>query len=193
VSAISSRSHAAAFAAGSVGPALPGLELRVNDEGRLFVRGPSVMLGYADDPAATRAVLDDAGWLETGDVGRLDGHGNLFVEGRRDGVVKCAGERVSVEEIAAVLRRADGVRDAHVLAAPHPETGVSLWAFVECAGVPEQVARLRAFLRAELSPAKRPAHVVAVDALPRGPNGKVAAQELHARIQAKKRERDDAA
>jgi long-chain acyl-CoA synthetase len=149
VAAISSKDPA--FALGSVGRAIEGMSLR-EDDGRIFVRGPSVMLGYLDDPASTREVIDEDGWLVTGDVGRLDADGRLFVSGRRDGVVKCGGERVSVEEIAAVIRGAPGVRDACVLAEPHAETGVRLAAFVECAS--DVLARVRAFVRDELPAAK---------------------------------------
>ncbi len=179
VTAVSSRD--AAFARGSVGRPIAGMSVETRGEdGVVFVRGPSVMLGYLDDPDATRAVKDDDGWLATGDVGRVDADGHLYVTGRRDGVVKCGGERVGVEEVAATIRRAPGVRDACVLAAPHPETGATLWAFVECAAA--DLAGVRAFLRAELAPAKRPRHLAAMDRLPRGPNGKIAVQELRQKM-----------
>ncbi len=179
VTAVSSRDPA--FARGSVGRPIAGMHVDARGEdGEVFVRGPSVMLGYLDDADATRAVKDDDGWLATGDVGRVDDDGYLFVAGRRDGVVKCGGERVGVEEVAAAIRRAPGVRDACVLAAPHPETGATLWAFVECGAA--EVGALRAFLREELPAAKRPRHLVPVDGLPRGPNGKIAVQELRRKM-----------
>lgn len=178
VAAISSREPA--FARGSVGRPLSGMRVAARGEdGALFVRGPSVMLGYLDDPEATRAVLVD-GWLATGDVGRVEPDGYVFVTGRRDGVVKCGGERVGVEEVAATLRRAPGVRDACVLAEPHAETGATLWAFVECA--PEELPGLRAFVRAELAAAKRPRHLVAMGSLPRKDNGKIALEELRRKM-----------
>lgn len=178
MAAVSSRDPA--FARGSVGKPLAGMAVEARGEdGELYVRGPSVMLGYLDDPGGTRAVLD-GGWLATGDLGRVDDAGDVFVVGRRDGVVKCGGERVSVDEVAAVIRRAPGVDDACVLAAPHPETGATLWAFVACAE--ERLVDLRRFLRAELPAAKRPRHLVRMDALPRGANGKIALDALRREV-----------
>jgi long-chain acyl-CoA synthetase len=172
----------AAFARGSVGRALQGIEiwacsaegqrLAPGVEGELVVRGPSVMLGYLDDPAGTRRVLSPDGVLRTGDAGTVDAEGFVFVTGRLDGVVKCAGERVSVEEIAAALRTVPGVRDACVVAVPHPELGASLHAYVEAAG--ERLPAIRVFVRERFTPAKRPVKIVALDALPRTANGKIA-------------------
>jgi long-chain acyl-CoA synthetase len=179
VTAVSSRDPA--FARGSVGRPVAGMSVEARGaEGDLFVRGPSVMLGYLDDPDGTRGVLGDDGWLATGDVGTVDGDGDVFVTGRRDGVVKCGGERVGVEEVAAMLRRAPGVRDACVLAAPDPEAGAKLWAFLECAD--DDLAGVRDFLRSQLSAAKRPRQLVALGSLPRGPNGKIDFKELRRRM-----------
>lgn len=179
VTAVSSRDPA--FARGSVGRPIAGMRVETRgDDGEVFVHGASVMLGYLDDPDATRAVKGDDGWLATGDVGRVDEGGYLFVTGRRDGVVKIGGERVGVEEVAAVVRRAPNVRDACVIAAPHAETGATLWAFVECSA--SDLAEVRAFLKNELAAAKRPRHLVPLDGLPRGPNGKIAVQELRRRM-----------
>src|SRR5207248_5983158 len=87
-----------AFALGSVGRALPGISvfavgesgarLPTDASGELAVRGPSVMLGYLGDAAATARVLSTDGTLRTGDWGRVDRNGYVYVEGRKDGVVK---------------------------------------------------------------------------------------------------------
>ena len=171
-----------AFDRGSVGRALPGIEvwtcsddgqrLAPGLEGELVVRGPSVMLGYLDDASGTQRVLSADGSLRTGDAGTVDAEGFVFVTGRLDGVVKCAGERVSVEEIAAALRTVAGVRDACVVAVPHPELGASLHAYVEAGA--NLVPALRAFVREHFTPAKRPVKFVTLDALPRTASGKVA-------------------
>jgi long-chain acyl-CoA synthetase len=174
------------FARRSAGRALEGLEVFAVDEGgarcppgvegEIAVRGPSVMLGYLDDAEATaRALLAD-GALRTGDRGHVDDDGYLYVAGRRDGVVKVSGERVSLEEIAATLRRAPGVRDAAVVAVPHADLGAELHAFLEAEG--EAVRAARELARAELSPAKRPTRIVAIAALPRTTSGKIALGEL---------------
>jgi long-chain acyl-CoA synthetase len=176
----------APFARGSVGRALDGIavwaadasgaRLSPGEEGALFVRGPSVMLGYLDDVLATARAMTSDGALRTGDAGWVDDDGYVFVSGRSDGVVKCGGERVSVEEIAAILRTADGVRDAYVVAVPHPELGAKLHAFIEGEG--ELAPALRLFVRERLPPAKRPARFVTMTALPRTANGKVARAAL---------------
>jgi acyl-CoA synthetase (AMP-forming)/AMP-acid ligase II len=176
----------APFARGSVGRPLDGITVWAADadgvrvepgvEGQLYVRGPSVMLGYLGDPAATERALTADGALRTGDSGWVDDGGYVFVAGRADGVVKCGGERVSVEEIAALLRTADGVRDAYVVAIAHPELGAKLHAFVEGDG--DLTASLRLFVQGRLPPAKRPSRFVTMPALPRTANGKVARAEL---------------
>ncbi len=170
----------APFALGSVGRPLPGISVRAIAEdgqelppgevGELVVQGPSVMLGYLDDPAGTAEVLGPEG-LRTGDFGRVDLQGYVFVEGRRDSIVKCAGERVSLEEVTAVIRKAPGLRDACVLAVPDDRTGVRLVAFVE--GDPDVARHVLEAVRTHLPPAKRPHRICPVARLPRSLNGKL--------------------
>jgi long-chain acyl-CoA synthetase len=97
--------EAAKLPAGSTGRPLPGVEVVIEEEsGEILVRGPSVMNGYVDDEAATRAAIRN-GWLRTGDVGRLDPEGNLFVTGRRrELIVTAAGLKFSPEEVELVYR-----------------------------------------------------------------------------------------
>jgi long-chain acyl-CoA synthetase len=168
-----------AFARGAAGRLLEGIEARVEGE-EIFVRGPSVMLGYLDDGEATARALSPDGWLRTGDVGRLEDR-CLFVRGRADGVVKCAGERVGLDEVAAALRECDGVADACVVALPDEALGARLVAFVEA--VAESAAKARARLRTRLTPAKRPARIVAVESLPRLTSGKIDRQALQRRAE----------
>jgi acyl-CoA synthetase (AMP-forming)/AMP-acid ligase II len=175
----------APFAAGSVGRPLPGITLRIVDEngqtlapgqtGQLVVRGPSVMLGYLDDPQATAAVLQPDG-LHAGDLGWLDDDGYLYIAGRKDSLVQCAGERVSIDEVAAVLRLVPGVADAHVVAIPDELFGHRLVAFVETTEA--ELPQIRQTLRNHLPPAKRPQRLILLPALPRSGNGKVASALL---------------
>jgi long-chain acyl-CoA synthetase len=84
---------------GSVGRPLPGVEVRAGDGGELLVRGENVMRGYFCDDAATRAALAD-GWLRTGDVGRVDAQGFVYVDGRiKEAMVAATGETVMPEEM----------------------------------------------------------------------------------------------
>jgi long-chain acyl-CoA synthetase len=158
------------FARGSVGRPLPGIQVRAGDDGEIRVRGPSVMLGYLDDPEATARVLSADGELRTGDVGRVE-NGYLWVEGRADGVVKSGGERVSLEEVAAAARACAGVAEASVVAVPDDLLGARLVAFVEAAEA--AVPAVRKALRESLPPAKRPQRIVALEKLPRLPSGKI--------------------
>ncbi len=177
--------HEPAYALGSVGKGIDGVEVFAVDEagarlpagvhGEIALRGPSVMIGYMDDPEATAKVLS-GGVLRSGDAGHVDADGFVFVEGRKDGVVKCGGERVSVEEVAGTMRTAEGVRDAAVIAVPHEDLGNALWAFVEADAA--VIPALRALSREKLPPAKRPQKFFAIEALPRTSNGKVAFGEL---------------
>jgi long-subunit acyl-CoA synthetase (AMP-forming) len=84
---------------GSCGRPLPGIEVRIGRAGEILVRGPNVMGGYHGDPARTAAVME-RGWLRTGDFGRLDEDGYLFIDGRsKDAMVPASGETLWPEEI----------------------------------------------------------------------------------------------
>jgi acyl-coenzyme A synthetase/AMP-(fatty) acid ligase len=155
-----------AFWQGSVGRPIRGVSVESVD---WRAAGPRTV----DDARLSSTASPLAGPLHTGDLGRVDAEGYVWVEGRRDGLVKVAGERVSVDEVAAALRAA--VRDACVVAIPDELTGVRLVAFVEG----DAAAARRA--AQSLPPAKRPSRIVEVDALPRLPSGKPAVEELRRR------------
>ncbi|MFI6577859.1 SDR family NAD(P)-dependent oxidoreductase [Nocardiopsis sp. NPDC050513] len=173
---------------GSCGLPLPGLGLRVVDpdtgvevptgaEGEIWVSGPSVMLGYHNQPEATAEVLRD-GWYRTGDLARRNADGYLFITGRRDDVIIRGGENVHPSEIEAVLARVPGVRDAAVTGRADEELGQVPVAVV----VPEpegvDCAELFARCRRDLAYFKVPVEVRAVAALPRTATGKVAREPL---------------
>lgn len=171
------RHDAPAFALGSIGKPLRDIHARVVDPaggevprgeiGELTLRGPSVMLGYLDQPK--HPALRD-GELFTSDLVTQDVDDYLYFHGRKDDVVKCAGERVSLDEVGEVLRRQPGVTAAQVVARKDPLTEHRLVAFV--VGVTEERV-LRSSLRAVLGPAKTPQKFVKLTALPTLANGKV--------------------
>ena len=89
---------------GSVGPPLPGVQVRIGADDELLARGPSVMQGYWHDPEATRALIDGAGWLHTGDQARIGPRGHITITGRlKDVLVLSTGEKVSPTDLEQAL------------------------------------------------------------------------------------------
>jgi long-chain acyl-CoA synthetase len=88
----------------TVGPPLPGVEVRVAAGGELLVRGPSVMLGYWQDPAATAAAIDPDGWFHTGDLAVIGGRGHITITGRmKEVIVLATGEKVPPEDVELAI------------------------------------------------------------------------------------------
>ncbi|WP_342799658.1 fatty acid--CoA ligase family protein [Micromonospora olivasterospora] len=106
-----------------------GLDVPVGAEGEVWVRGPSVMLGYHGLPEVTAAALRD-GCYRTGDLARFDADGNLFVTGRHRELVIRGGEKIHPAEVEDVLRAVPGVADVAVTGRPHDVLGELPVAFV---------------------------------------------------------------
>jgi long-chain acyl-CoA synthetase len=104
------------FRFGTVGPAIPGIELRVADDGEVLVRSSTVFGGYFKDPEATRAVLGDDGWLRTGDIGSIDEDGFLTITDRKkDILVTAGGKNVAPQNIENDIKASKYVSQAVVL------------------------------------------------------------------------------
>jgi O-succinylbenzoic acid--CoA ligase len=172
---------------GSAGKPLLPTELRIERAGRpvppgeageIVVRGPTVTPGYADRPEETAQALRD-GWLHTGDIGRLDDEGYLYVLDRRSDLIISGGENVYPAEIEAVLAAHPAVAEAGVAGQDDAQWGRVPVAFVALRpGAPATPEELIAFCRERLARYKVPARVHVVDALPRNAAGKLLRHKL---------------
>lgn len=175
---------------GSVGRPAPGVVVRIVDEqlkdlpvgsaGEVLIGGPHVGAGYWQDPDATAAVFTPAG-LRTGDLGRLDEAGYLYLVDRIKELIISGGENVSARVVESVIRRVPQVRDVAVIGLPDDRWGERVCAVVvPLAGAdPDELRRrIEADCRAELAGFEIPRRIEFVDVLPLGPTGKVAKSEL---------------
>jgi acyl-CoA synthetase (AMP-forming)/AMP-acid ligase II len=168
---------------GSVGPCLPGTELRVvsleggetlgpRKEGEIHARGPQIMKGYLNRPDATAATVDHDGWLHTGDIGYYDEDGLVYIVDRLKEMIKYKGFQVAPAELEAVLLTHPAVADAAVIGCPDPEAGEVPKAFVVKKGeVTEK--EIVDFVAEHVAPHKRIRRLEFVDSIPKSPAGKI--------------------
>lgn len=174
---------------GTVGRPMPGVEMRlvdpdghdvlVGDPGEIWVRGPMVTPGYWGDPAATRAVLSEDGWLRTGDVGLVDDEGWLRIVDRVKDLIIVSGFNVFPAEVEGVLHQHPDIADVVVVGVAHPHSGEAVRAHV----VPRAGAHLDEetvieWAAARLAGYKCPTKVVFSERLPQNPAGKVLRRQL---------------
>jgi acyl-CoA synthetase (AMP-forming)/AMP-acid ligase II len=168
---------------GSVGRLMPNTELRVVDprtgrdlgageHGELWARGPQVMAGYLGRPDATAEILDADGWLHTGDLGHVDGDGNVFVVDRLKELIKVSAYQVAPAELEALLAGHPAVADAAVIPRPDDTHGEVPVAVVVPRGELDS-DELIAWVAERVAPHKRVRAVRLVDAIPRTPSGKL--------------------
>lgn len=163
----------------SSGRAIPGMEVRIGEHGEILVRGENVMLGYLDDPEATRKTIDEDGWLHTGDVGVLDERGYLDITDRLKDMYISGGFNVYPAEIENALARMESLAEAAVIGIPDERMGEVGRAYVvPKPGVAVTEEEVIAFCKERLANFKIPREVAIVGALPRNPSGKVLKNDL---------------
>jgi len=177
----------------SAGKMVPPCEMRIVDEnradvpcgevGEIAIRGPVVMKGYLNDPVATAAVLDEAGWYYTGDLGRVDEAGYLFIAGRRTEMFKSGGENVFPREVEEMLEKHPAVLFAAVIGVPDPfytEIGRAFIMVKPGQAVTEE--ELRSYCKSHLANFKVPKAFDIRPQLPLLANGKVNKPALKAEL-----------
>ncbi len=157
------------------GKALPGVEMRLDEEGQIISRGPDLFLGYID-PSLTETVFDDDGWYHTGDVGVLDDDGYLTITDRVSDIIIRGGENISAVEVEEAMITMPQVAEVAVVAAPDERFGERTAAILrlqEGAAMPT-LEEVREHLGGVgLGKQKWPEHLFGIADFPRTPSGKV--------------------
>ena len=176
----------------SVGPAIPGVEIKIVDEnmielatgeiGEIIVRGDNVMQGYLGNPTATDETIVN-GWLLTGDMGYLDEDGYLFIVDRKKDLIISKGINIYPREIEEVINAFEGVGAAAVVGMPDERSGEVPVAFIEAAeGETVDLKALKRHLKKKLANYKIPKELRLVEALPKNATGKVLKRVLKAQL-----------
>jgi len=168
---------------GSVGRAVEGFELAIFDEadrevprgewGEIVIRGPGVMKGYWNRPEDSAQALR-GGWLHSGDIGRMDADGYVFIVDRVKDMINLSGFKVWPAEVEQYLYKLPQVQEVAVYGLPHPEKGEQVVAaVVPRPGQPLTADEVIAYCRANIAAYKVPARVDIVSELPKSPTGKI--------------------
>jgi long-chain acyl-CoA synthetase len=177
---------------GSVGPPIPGVQVTIQDDadrvlptgelGEVCVKGPNVMLGYYRDPEETARTIR-GGWLHTGDVGRLDADGFLYIVERKKDLIIRGGFNIYPREVEEALYAFPKTAEAAVIGMPDPLMGEDVLAFVVLRdGATATAAEVMAFCEGRLARYKCPKQVRFVSALPKSPIGKILRKELRTQV-----------
>jgi len=178
---------------GSVGTAAPGVEILIRDqeghpleqglEGEICVRGRNIMRGYLNNPAGTRAAFWEDGWFRSGDIGRFDADGYLYIVDRLKDMIITGGENVYPKEVEDVLYARPEVEEWAIIGLPDPEWGERVTAFlVPRPGEKIDPQALKAFLKSRISAFKVPKEFRSVSELPKSPAGKILKRQLRMEV-----------
>jgi len=172
---------------GSVGKALPGWEIKIVDDngrelpqnhpGEIIAKGP-IMEGYYNNPQATAEVIKD-GWLYTGDIGRVDEDGYLFISGRKKDMLIRKGQNIYPSDIEAVLSSHPKVAEVAVVGIPDEMRGENVRACISLeAGEVATEEEMRRFCREHMADYKLPKQIIFLDSLPKTANGGIRKEDL---------------
>ncbi|MBM3346874.1 MAG: long-chain fatty acid--CoA ligase [Betaproteobacteria bacterium] len=172
----------------SAGCAIPGVKVRIVDDdgrdlpqgeaGEIALQAPQTMLGYWNRPEATAESIRN-GWLHTGDVGRFDADGYLYLVDRKKDMIISGGSNVYAREVEEALLGFKGIKEAAVIGLPHPKWGEMVTAvLVSESGQPLDEALLVDYCRNHLPDYRRPKRFAWVATLPRNAYGKVLKRDL---------------
>ncbi|WP_344731618.1 long-chain-fatty-acid--CoA ligase [Nocardioides fonticola] len=176
----------------SAGRAIPGVEIRIVDaatlsdvpegeHGEIWLKTPQLMKGYLNKPDATAEVITPDGWFRTGDIGRLDDGGFLFVEDRLKDMIISGGENIYSPEVERVLAEHPAVMEVAIIGVPDDQWGEAVKAVVSLKpGTSATPEELIAYCREHLAHYKCPKSVDILELLPRNPTGKILKRELRA-------------
>ena len=174
---------------GSIGTPIRGVEMRVVDAsgaevpqgevGEIAIRGHNIMKGYLNKPEATAEAVSADGWFRTGDIGRVDEDGYYYIVDRKKDLIIRGGYNIYPREIEEVLYEHPEVAEAAVVGMPHPELGEEVGAAVALKpGATVTPDELRGYVKSQVAAYKYPRRVWIVDALPKGPTGKILKSEI---------------
>ncbi len=155
-----------------------GKEVPQGESGEIIIRGPNVMKGYFNRPEETAAAMEH-GWLRSGDVGRLDEEGYLYIVDRIKDMIISGGLNVYPTEVEEVLYTHEAVEECGVAGTPHEEYGEAVTAFIrlkEGRTVTEE--ELIRFCKEKMASYKAPKKVIFMEELPKTPQGKILKREL---------------
>jgi 4-coumarate--CoA ligase len=151
-----------------------GDALGIDADGEVWVRGPQVMKGYLNNPAATAATIDSDGWLHTGDIGHIDADGHLYIVDRLKELIKYKGFQVAPAELEAVLLTHPAVADAAVIGLPDEEAGEIPVGFVVLKpGQSATADAIMTFVAEQVAHYKQIRRLEFLDAIPKSASGKI--------------------
>jgi long-chain acyl-CoA synthetase len=168
---------------GSIGLPLPSTDVRIADDdgnelaigeaGEICARGPQVMRGYWNRPEETAKVITDDGWLRTGDIGRMDAAGRIFIEDRKKDMIIVSGFKVFPNEVEDVVAAHPGVLEVAAIGVPDEDSGERVKLFVVRSDPQLTESDVREYCRENLTGYKRPGVIEFREELPKSNVGKV--------------------